>query len=314
MKKYINNELNCANKLYEQSKNDDIKSTIDELNKLNNDLFKYKDHSFESDLLSNIINIKLNDSTYNFIIYLLNLYSSVPQLETETSTKYPIVRKQIISDNYIYEFANRVLKCEKFTKPFTFSPKTLHIFENNSSIFKKSDSRCIVYRNYYTKNATILLNKYNSIRDLVHPLRKFIEVIEYNEGINFSNKTLIIEYYMQHKAIQELINRGNNDAKKYLLTIIDTMVYNARLLKKSVTNKNWKNLPSSTIFKLLDFTNHAISIELINNNISLNELYTELQSLSNDEYINISQISIENSSLKNNIDNYVKKYIKKQYF
>ena len=314
MKKYINNELNHSYELFEQNKNNNIKRTIDELNKLKNDIFKTKDCSYDSDTLSNLINIKLNDSIYNFILSIIDLYASIPLLETETSMKYPIIRKQIISDNYIYDFSNRILEAENFSNNFKFDKYNLKIFENAHPLLKRSDSRCIIYRKYYDNKAIILLNRYNNITDLVVPLKKFIEILEFNNNITFSNNTEIFEYYMQHKTIQKLISNGNHDAHKLLITSIDNMVYNARLLKKNVHNKDWKHLTGKTVFKLLDFTNHAIAIELVNNNISLNDLYSYLSNHSNNEYININDFSINTHNIENNINTYVNKLTKKQYF
>lgn len=313
MKKYINNELNHAYKLFEQNNNDEIKRTIDDLNKIKEDVFKAKDCSYESDNLSNLINIKLNNYIYSFILSVIDLYAAIPLLETETSMKYPIIRKQIISDKYIYDFSNRILEYENFTNNFSFNKNNLKIFENAHPLLKRSDSRCLIYKKYYDNNAIILLNRYNNITDLVGPLKKFIELLEFNNNVAFSNNTEIIEYYMQHKTIQKLINNGSSEAKKLLIISIDNMVYNARLLKKSVHNKDWKHLTGKTVFKLLDFINHAIAIELVNNGISLNELFDYLKNCSNNEYINISDLSIEKDSIENNIKIYANKLTKKQY-
>jgi len=314
MKKYINSELNNAYKLFEQNNTNEIKKTIDGLNKLKEDIFKTKDCSYESDTLSNLINIKLNDSIYNFILSIIDIYAAIPLLETETSIKYPIIRKQIISDKYIYDFSNRILETEKFTNKFSFNKNNLRIFENAHPLLKHSDSRCVIYKNYYDNKAIILLNRYNSITDLVGPLKKFIEILEFNNNIAFTNNTSILEYYMQHKAIQKLINNGNNDAYKLLIITIDNMAYNARLLKKNVHNKDWKHLTGKIVFKLLNFINHAIAIELINNNISLNEIFNYLENCPSDKYINISDLSIEKDNIENNIYIYINKLTKKQYF
>ena len=313
MKKYINNELNYAYEKYELNNDDKINKTIEDLNKLKEDVFKLKNYSYDSDTLSNLINIKLNDYIYSFILYLIELYIFIPLLETETSIKYPIIRKQIISDKYIYDFSYRILESEKFLINFSFNKNNLKIFENNHSLLKKSDSRCVIYKKYYANKAIMLLNRYNNITDLVAPLKKFIEVVDFNDNILFSNNSQIFEYYMQHKTIQKLINNGNIDAYKLLISTIDSMVYNARLLKKSTENKDWKHLTGNIVFKLLDFANHAIAIELVNNNISINELFNILRNSPNDEYINISKLPIKKDNIENNINNYVNKLTKKQY-
>lgn len=311
---FINNELHYAHKVYNERQDNNIIKTIEELESIKKDIFKYKDNSCESDLLRNLIDVKLSDSIYSFMLFMIEIYSKIPQLETETSIKYPIIRKQYISDKYIYDFSNRLLKNEKISIHFTFNNNNLIIFDNKNFKFKKPDSRCIVYKRYYTNNSMILLNKYNSIRDLVLPIKKFIEIIEYNNNIPFSNNTEIMEYYLQHKAIKKLIDAGNKDAYKLYISLVDNMVYNARLLKKQINNKDWKHLQPTIIFKLLDFTNQALAIELVNSNISFNDLYNILNSNNLNEYIDINNMPINKESVKANNKIYRNTLEKKQYY
>lgn len=309
---FINNELYSAHKIINQ--NMDVIKTIENLETIKNDIFKHHDNSCETELYKKMINVKLNDQIYSFILFLIELYSSIPQLETETSYKYPIIKKQYISEKYIYEFSNRILKEENFSKPFNFNGKSLIIFKNQSR-FKRNDSRCIVYSRYYTNDIMILLNRYNNIRDLVQPLKKFIEIINYYENISFTNETEIIEYYIYHKAINKLIVHGNKEANKLYMTSIDNMVYNARLLNNKIKDKDWKHLPAKIIFKLLDFTNHAIALELNSNNeIALNDLFSLSQNNNTDKYPDINLLPIKRNNVENHIDNHINKLLKKQYY
>lgn len=96
-----------------------------------------------------------------------------------------------------------------------------------------------------------------------------INDLDYNNTIN------IMQYYMQAKSLQLYNEFNSREADKLNLLINDSLIYEARTMKKML-NSGWDNLSIFYKGKILDFTNQIIGMQLSEkNNIRLEYLLSK---------------------------------------
>ena len=309
MEIFLDNEVKKAKRL-KRIHGDDISlydKTIEQISSIKNDLFKCKDGSYETIFLNNLFNIKIDDNLFNFIMTIVNEYANIPLLEIESSIEYPVLSKMNISDNYLLYYPNKILKEQGITELF-LSRENFKIFEISTFNRLKMYERAILYNRYYTNESFILLNKYYSVIDLIEPIKTTILLLNYN---NYNNSSHILRYFIEHKALNYLIDNNNIDSINYNHIIIDNLVRKARQIKRVCQNIDRTHLDKTAIKNIIDFIDHVLGLELSRLDITYEELSTLLN---NSNTISLKNLPISESSIIEKANNYTEKILKKQYY
>lgn len=226
-----------------------------------------------SDIIS-ICDGTIDNDFMNFALDVINIFSSMPLLETETYIEYPNLRNtKKVSDEKIRNYWNKIFEKEANTTLFT-EDNTIFIRPSFIKSIYLNEGKFSIYRNYLTDSKTLILHRFNSPRDFVNPY--FIQMSNYVKQSNYSN---ILGYYMQGRSIQGL----NIDRTDLTCTYYDQLVFKARILKDYI---NQGNISAAKRLEIIDFADKVIGLILTNEKTTLEELakYDSLLNAKSDCY------------------------------
>lgn len=251
MKKYIEKELEL---ICEKLKNENDEKTKEQLIRTLSNLkliesdIKNKDNEANCNKILTLSDTQIDEELLNIIQEILNLYSSIPLLETESSMSYPCLRNDnsITNEDIILtinNFYNSELNVQ--SKKY-FSVKNIKIFDVPFLKRLFSKSNCVVYNNYYTDNSYILLNRFYNIKDYIITGSRGIELLPEFKLKKYTNLINLMRLFMERRFLYYLDeNKKSNDCFDYKQILTDCTIINSRIAKKILESSSWEKLPRS---------------------------------------------------------------------
>lgn len=283
MRKFLLNEIENSKIALEQATESKVKSdgelTCDNLQVIYNYLYGKNEQGLESMELIENGNYPVSDEFFSFIKEIVKTYSKLPLLETECTIEYPTLSKRSFNKYEILEFLN--LLYEQEDVDINFSLNNILVF--NPSLSRRLTFRngeCIFYLNSLKNERKLILEKYNTVRDIIIPSSKGIQLITGNMDINSD----LCQHFMGNRAImQSDLVQANSSKKKLIMLNNDDLVINARSLllyleriNPNIDSIKWEAVNTNYKARIIHFINKVIGTALsYNPNITLSDLLEE---------------------------------------
>lgn len=215
--------------------------------------------NIDRDLVS-ICDSSVDEEFMNFATELINILSSMPLLETESTIQYPNLRNtKKVSNAQIIEFWNQIFKQETSATLFT-EHNTFFIRPSFIKRLYYTGGGFTIYNDYLAGAKTLILHKSDTPRDFINPY--FIQMSDYIKRGNYSN---ILGYYMQGKSIQALPKDGLDLTYIYY----DRLVFKARILKSYIEQGN---LSAAKRLEIINLADEVIGLILSKESYTLKQL------------------------------------------
>lgn len=280
MRKELKEELILAKKALIQAKTAtdyaNITNMINNIYNIQNDLFINKKNTYKCSKFISLGLTNPSQELLELIQQLVDIYADMPLLETESSIEYPTLKTIKEDTDIMLNFWNHVYNSEmpKMKMPL-FTANNVNII--NSSVIKRifSNGECMIYHSFKLQKQKLILKKSYTIKDFVIPCKAGILMLPNINDLDYNNTINIMQYYMQAKSLQLYNEFNSREADKLNLLINDSLIYEARTMKK-ILNSGWDNLSIFYKGKILDFTNQIIGMQLSEkNNIRLEYLLSK---------------------------------------
>ncbi len=280
MRKFLLNEIEKS--IYEMGQTlepkvkNDGKLTCDNLEVIYNYLYGKNEQGLEAMELIENGNFPVSEEFFSFIKEIIKTYSKLPLLETESTIEYPSLNKRKFNKYEIIEFLNYLYDQEDINANFTCND----ILVFNPSLSRRLTFRsgdCVFYLNSLRNERKLILEKYNSINDLIIPSAKSIQLITGNMDINSD----LCQHFMSSRAImQKEMLHTHSDDKKLTILNNDGLIVSARSLllyleriNLNIDNVKWEDVNTNYKARIIHFINKVVGFALANNpNITLLDL------------------------------------------
>ena len=265
--------------------NEDYNETVAAYNFLTSNKTNFMDEKMSA------IDMTVSEEFFVFMQRLFDICSETPLLETESSLEFPdLLTSKRRSDSDIRKFVNTVYGQEVKSDETYVDDSNFQIFHANfAKRIRFGHGTIAVYRDFTFNKRIMVLERFNTIRDLIYPASYAAELLDRPMNEVYSNKVNVMKNFMKMRAT-DYIYDPDGEVLKHKRITFDNIVYGARKYSKalnSMTCEEFNHLPVRARTNILDITDRIIGYVLAS------DPDIKLRTLINSDIMNGSEANLE---------------------